>query len=351
MSTAETPIPKFNLEAFNRVLKNEIDNHKPTDAVRGLLKSATSDMMRVYQHILPELKNLTTYELYCYSLDTREIVEENIDDFSRNIREDIVRASSLYVRKEMVTLKDSNEGTLEDGLNKIFSKLYGAVRHSELGHNKSSQDIEVFVYKLIIKISIFINPSIVSTISGPISFGKFTLSQSSEERSVSVLDYHFNFKFKLDLQITLLKGNGFIKGSPFQCTINYGCILDDACMRQTKLTDVITLLISKTEELYTEEEMENLEILSLNAFIEKTTLEKSLIKERLKFGNTLDSSLDVSKSKPRLPLQHKLENLISEAIQSSLKRKILSTGGGRKYFSMKRKSSRRNKTRKFGSGY
>jgi len=63
MSTAETPIPKFNLEAFNRVLKNEIDNHKPTDAVRRLLKSARSDMMGVYQHILPELKNLTTYEL------------------------------------------------------------------------------------------------------------------------------------------------------------------------------------------------------------------------------------------------------------------------------------------------
>lgn len=366
MSTAENPIPKFDEKNFNDVLKDEIDHHVPSDAVRGLLAAKDkdgiieyeTDMSVVYLDILPKLKTLTTYDLYCYLLHPHD---KSFNDLSSLLREDILRGSSLYVRKEMITLKNDQEGDLKEGLYKIFDKLYEAVRISELGHNKSPQDIEKFVYKLIIKISNFTNPMVYSKLIAPISFNKFTLFETSPQRPNAVLDFNFNLKIEPILQIRVASGKEIRLGESLQSTINYGCIVDDDCMRQTKLTDVFTLLMSMIEELYTEKEKEDQGIILLEELIQQTQMEMSLLEERSQLGVPTASSPDVSKSKPHLPLQHKLENLISEAIQSSLRRTISNTGGGRKYFSRKRKSSRRNKsrrnksrrnkTRRFGSGY
>jgi hypothetical protein len=353
-TTAKNPIPKFDLEKFNDVLEYEIDHHKPTDAVRRLLKGSPTgnetDMRVVYLDILPKLKALTTYDLYCYLLHDRDF-----DEISDVLRRDIVRASSLYVRKEMITLEGDTEGTTDEGLYKIFDKLYEAVRHSELGDNKTPQDIENFVYELIIKISIFTNPMVFSTLGGPIfsdHFGMyegtgFDVPETSTQRQVAVLDFNFKLTVISNLRTqTMLQP---VKRGPyFQFIIKYGCIVDDDYMRQTKLTDVFTLLMSKIEELYTEKEKEDRRIVSIEELITETKLDTSLYEDKQHFKSSdvpITSSLDVLKSKPRLPLQHKLENLISEAIRSSLSRRISNTGGGRKYFSRKRKSSHRKSHR------
>jgi hypothetical protein len=369
-------VPEFNVKRFNSVLKSEIDSHSnPSEAVKNMFKKSSMKMTmtKTYEDILPKLKNLTTYDVYCYRLFELLLENDNkLDNVSDLLRDDIVRTANLYVKGKFV---ETQVDTLNDGLKNIFISLYEAVRgSSEISHTKTPQEIENIVYALIIKISIFLNPRIFGIFFHPISLDKFYLREYEDsdietvQNGIAKLNFQYELTYENTFFVAFDVTGSHVPGDPFKIKINYGCILDDKYMRETKLTDLFTLLMSNIEKLYTKDETADMRILKLEQSIGDIQEETSHLEElnvlKRHLSNTkresqlpfvpFASSPAILKSKPPLPLplHYKLQNLISEAIKKSLTRRISNIGGGRKkYFSRKQKSShnksRINKTRRF----